>query len=61
MAVYQEETGDKTPAMSSGGDICADNGKLCRFGALFPGAEQTEHQANEVKLTTSMLRWKSIE
>ena len=48
MAVYQEETGDQTPAMSSGGsDLCANHGKLCAYGALFPDALQTEHQANE--------------
>ena len=48
MAVYQEETGDKTPAMSSGGATFARTmGNCVAFGALFPGAEQTEHQANE--------------
>ena len=63
MAVYQEETGDKTPAMSSGGATFARTmGNCVAFGALFPGAEQTEHQANErAKLTISTLRWKSIE
>ena len=62
MAVYQEETGDRTPAMSSGGATFARTMENCvAFGALFPGAEQTEHQANErAKLTISMLRWKSI-
>ena len=48
MAVYQEETGDRTPAMSSGGATFARTMENCvAFGALFPGAEQTEHQANE--------------
>ena len=48
MAVYQEETGDRTPAMSSGGATFARTmGNCVAFGALFPGAEQTEHQANE--------------
>ena len=48
MAVYQEETGDKTPAMSSGGATFARTMENCvAFGALFPSAEQTEHQANE--------------
>ena len=48
MAVYHEETGDKTPAMSSGGATFARTmGNCVAFGALFPGAEQTEHQANE--------------
>ena len=48
MAVYQEETGDQTPAMSSGGATFARTMENCvAYGALFPGAEQTEHQANE--------------
>lgn len=48
MAVYQEETGDRTPAMSSGGATFARTMENCvAFGALFPDAEQTEHQANE--------------
>ena len=48
MAVYQEETGDRTPAMSSGGATFARTMENCvAFGALFPGAKQTEHQANE--------------
>lgn len=48
MAVYQEKTGDMTPAMSSGGATFARTMENCvAFGALFPGAEQTEHQANE--------------
>lgn len=48
MAVYQEETGDRTPAMSSGGATFARTMENCvAFGALFPGAEHTEHQANE--------------
>lgn len=48
MAVYQKETGDRTPAMSSGGATFARTMENCvAFGALFPGAEQTEHQANE--------------
>lgn len=48
MAVYQEETEDRTPAMSSGGATFARTMENCvAFGALFPGTEQTEHQANE--------------
>ena len=48
MKVYQEETGDQTPAMSSGGATFARTMENCvAYGALFPGAEQTEHQANE--------------
>ena len=48
MAVYQEETGDQTPAMSSGGATFARTmGNCVAYGALFPDALQTEHQANE--------------
>ena len=48
MSIYQEKTGDTSPAMSSGGATFARTMPNCvAFGALFPGAEQTEHQANE--------------
>ena len=48
MKVYQEETGDQTPAMSSGGATFARTMENCvAYGALFPDALQTEHQANE--------------
>ena len=48
MSIYQEKTGDDSPAMSSGGATFAHIMPNCvAFGALFPGAEQTEHQANE--------------
>ena len=48
MAIYQEKTGDTSPAMSSGGATFARTMPNCvAFGALFPGLEQTEHQANE--------------
>ena len=48
MAIYQEKTGDTSLAMSSGGATFARTMPNCvAFGALFPGAEQTEHQANE--------------
>ena len=48
MAVYQEETGDQTPVMSSGGATFARTMENCvAYGALFPDALQTEHQANE--------------
>ena len=48
MAVYQEETGDQTPAMSSGGATFARTMENCvAYGALLPDALQTEHQANE--------------
>ena len=48
MKVYQEETGDQTPAMSSGGATFARTMENCvAYGALFPEALQTEHQANE--------------
>ena len=48
MAIYQEKTGDNSPAMSSGGATFARTMPNCvAFGALFPGADQTEHQVNE--------------
>ena len=48
MGIYQEKTGDTSPAMSSGGATFARTMPNCvAFGAIFPGAEQTEHQANE--------------
>ena len=48
MTIYQEKTGDTSPAMSSGGATFARTMPNCvAFGALFPGVEQTEHQANE--------------
>ena len=48
MAIYQEKTGDTSPAMSSGGATFARTMPNCvAFGALFPGVEQTEHQASE--------------
>ena len=48
MAVYKEKTNDNSPAVSSGGATFARTMPNCvAFGALFPGALQTEHQANE--------------
>ena len=48
MGIYQEKTGDNSPAMSSGGATFARTMPNCvAFGALFPRAEQTEHQDNE--------------
>ena len=48
MQVYEEKTGDNSPALSSGGATFARTMPNCvAFGALFPGREQTEHQANE--------------
>ncbi|MDS9328841.1 dipeptidase [Streptococcus pneumoniae] len=48
MQIYQEKTGDNSPAISSGGATFARTMPNCvAFGALFPGAKQTEHQANE--------------
>lgn len=48
MAVYKEKTNDDRPAVSSGGATFARTMPNCvAFGALFPGALQTEHQANE--------------
>ncbi len=39
MAVYQEETGDKIPAMSSGGATFARTRKIVSPFSSFPGAE----------------------
>ena len=48
MQVYQEKTGDRRPAESSGGATFARTMTNCvAFGAGFPGTPQTEHQANE--------------
>ena len=48
MAVYKEKTNDDSPAVSSGGATFARTMPNCvALGALFPGALQTEHQANE--------------
>ena len=48
MAVYKTKTNDNSPAVSSGGATFARTMPNCvAFGALFPGALQTEHQANE--------------
>ncbi|MET3643596.1 dipeptidase [Streptococcus gallinaceus] len=48
MAVYQEKTGDMTPAQSSGGATFARTMSNCvAFGACFPTTPQTEHQENE--------------
>ena len=48
MAVYKEKTNDDSPAVSSGGATFARTMPNCvAFGALFPGALQTEHQVNE--------------
>lgn len=48
MSVYQDKTGDATPAKSSGGATFARTMPNCvAFGACFPGSLQTEHQENE--------------
>ncbi|KKF49547.1 dipeptidase [Streptococcus uberis] len=48
MDVYQEKTGDQSPALSSGGATFARTMPNCvAFGALFPDSIQTEHQENE--------------
>ena len=57
MQVYQEKTGDKTPPLSSGGATFARTMPNCvAFGALFPGAQQTEHQANEAAVLDDLYR-----
>lgn len=48
MQVYQDKTGDMSPAVSSGGATFARTMPNCvAFGAGFSGTPQTEHQANE--------------
>lgn len=48
MAVYQEKTGDMSPAISSGGATFARTMPNCvAYGAMFPDSIQTEHQENE--------------
>ncbi|MBS4751149.1 dipeptidase [Carnobacteriaceae bacterium zg-ZUI78] len=57
MSVYQEKTGDMTPAKSSGGATFARTMKNCvAFGASFPTTVQTEHQENERTLLTDIYR-----
>ncbi|CVM67764.1 dipeptidase [Streptococcus pneumoniae] len=58
MQIYQEKTGDNSPAISSGGATFARTmPKNCvAFGALFPGAKQTEHQANECAVLEDLYR-----
>lgn len=48
MTVYQDKTGDLTPAKSSGGATFARTMPNCvAFGACFPDVPSTEHQENE--------------
>ncbi|WP_394404902.1 dipeptidase [Streptococcus sp. 20-1249] len=48
VSVYQDKTGDMTPAKSSGGATFARTMPNCvAFGACFPTTPQTEHQENE--------------
>lgn len=48
LSVYREKTSDMQRAKSSGGATFARTMENCvAFGALFPHAEQTEHQENE--------------
>ncbi|HGJ5686363.1 TPA: dipeptidase [Streptococcus pneumoniae] len=57
MQIYQEKTGDNSPAISSGGATFARTMPNCvAFGALFPGAKQTEHQANECAVLEDLYR-----
>ncbi|CEX08016.1 ArcT [Streptococcus pneumoniae] len=57
MQIYQEKTGDNSPAISSGGATFARTMPNCvSFGALFPGAKQTEHQANECAVLEDLYR-----
>lgn len=57
MQIYQEKTGDNSPAISSGGATFARTMPNCvAFGALFQGAKQTEHQANECAVLEDLYR-----
>lgn len=57
MQIYQEKTGDNSPAISSSGATFARTMPNCvAFGALFPGAKQTEHQANECAVLEDLYR-----
>ncbi len=57
MQIYQEKTGDNSPAISSGGATFARTMPNCvAFGDLFPGAKQTEHQANECAVLEDLYR-----
>lgn len=57
MQIYQEKTGDNSPTISSGGATFARTMPNCvAFGALFPGAKQTEHQANECAVLEDLYR-----
>ncbi|WP_369351142.1 M20 family metallopeptidase [Streptococcus hillyeri] len=48
MSVYQDKTGDMTPAKSSGGATFARTMPNCvAYGACFPDSDKTEHQENE--------------
>ncbi|MFC5631126.1 MULTISPECIES: M20 family metallopeptidase [Streptococcus] len=48
MSVYQDKTGDMTPAKASGGATFARTMPNCvAFGACFPDSDKTEHQENE--------------
>lgn len=48
MSVYQDQTGDMTPAKTSGGATFARTMPNCvAFGAGFPETAKTEHQENE--------------
>ncbi|CGF06491.1 dipeptidase [Streptococcus pneumoniae] len=61
MQIYQEKTGDNSPAISSGGATFARTMPNCvAFGALFPGAKQTEHQANECAVLEDLYRTMDI-
>lgn len=61
MEVYQEETGDDTPAMTMGGGTYARAMEgIVAFGPLFPGRECTEHQKDEYILLEDLEKAKEI-
>lgn len=57
MSVYQDKTGDMTPAKASGGATFARTMKNCvAFGACFPTTPATEHQENECAPIADLFR-----
>ena len=56
LAAYEEESGLKGEAMSTGGGTYAKELKQgVAFGALFPGEEDVAHQADEYEKIDSLM------
>ncbi len=57
MGVYEEETGESASPVSMGGGTYAKSlPNTAAFGALFPGREDTMHQANEYVIIDDLIR-----